>query len=127
MPGNEKFDRDEIIRAYRKGTIKRPTSEPVILVVQDTAGVNYDGLRNMEGNGYISGKTTGLNIQTCLAVTPDGPALGVLDQRGYNRPDPRNETPMREQQKNRPIKEKESNRQLETMETRAVIFPRGKK
>jgi hypothetical protein len=49
--------------------------EPVILAVQDTTGVNYDGQRNTEGNGYISDKTMGVNIHTCLAVTPDG--LGV--------------------------------------------------
>jgi hypothetical protein len=52
--GNEKFDRDEIIKAHRNGTIKRMAGEPVILAVQDTTGVNYDGQRNMEGNGYIS-------------------------------------------------------------------------
>ncbi|MDR1957992.1 MAG: hypothetical protein LBQ54_02940, partial [Planctomycetaceae bacterium] len=108
--GNEKFDRDEILKAHRNGTIKRIADEPVILAAQDTTGVNYDGQRNMEGNGYISDKTMGVNIHTCLAVTPDGLVLGALDQMGYNRPEPRNETLTREQQKNRPIEEKESNR-----------------
>jgi hypothetical protein len=59
--GNEKFDRDEIIKAHRNGTIKRMAGEPVILAVQDTTGVNYDDQRNMEGNGYISDKTMGVN------------------------------------------------------------------
>jgi hypothetical protein len=59
----------------------------------------------------------GVNIHTCLAVTPDGLVLGALDQRGYNRPEGREETLTKEQQKNRPIEEKESNRWLEVMET----------
>jgi hypothetical protein len=92
MAGNEKFDRNEILKARREGTIKRMADEPVILAVQDTTGVNYDGQRNMEGNGYISDKTMGVNIHSCLAVTPDGLVLGVLDQTGYNRREPRNET-----------------------------------
>jgi hypothetical protein len=59
----------------------------------------------------------GVNIHTCLTVTPDGLVLGALDQRGYNRPKPREETLTKEQQKNRPIEEKESKRWLEVMET----------
>jgi hypothetical protein len=59
--------------------------EPVILAVQDTTGVNYDGQRNMEGNGFISDKTMEVNIHSCLAITTDGLVLGALDQMGYNR------------------------------------------
>jgi hypothetical protein len=29
MPGNEKFDRDEIVRKHREGTVKRMADEPV--------------------------------------------------------------------------------------------------
>jgi hypothetical protein len=106
MLGNEKFDRDEILKAHREGTVKRMVDEPVILAMQGTTGVNYDGRRKIEGNGYISDKTMGVNIHTCLAVTPDGLVLGALDQMGYNREEPRNETLTREQQKNRPVEEK---------------------
>jgi hypothetical protein len=55
--GNEKFDRNEILKAHREGTVKRMADEPVILAARDTTGVNYDGRRNMEGSGYISDKT----------------------------------------------------------------------
>jgi hypothetical protein len=85
MAGNEKFDRNEILRAHREGTIKRMADEPVILAVYDTTGVNYNGRRNMEGNGHISTSAMGVNIHSCLAVTPDGLVLGALDQTGYNR------------------------------------------
>jgi hypothetical protein len=127
MLGNEKFDRDEILKAHRERTVKRMADEPVILAVQDTAAVNYDGQRKSEGNGYISEKTMGVNIHTCLAVTPDGLVLGALDQRGYNRPEAREEALTKEQQKNRPIEEKESSRWLETMERVSGNIPSGTK
>ena len=127
MPGNEKFDRNEIVKAHREGTVKRMACEPVILAVQDTTGVNYDGQRDMKGNGYISDKTMGVNIHSRIAVTPDGLVLGVLDQTGYNRKEPKNETLTREEQKNRPIEEKESSRRLETMETVSGSIPSGTK
>jgi hypothetical protein len=76
---------------------------PVILAVQDTTSVNYDSQQKMEGLGYINGKTIGVNIHTCLAVTPEGLVLGALDQTGYNRKKPKNTTLTKEQQKNRPI------------------------
>jgi hypothetical protein len=117
MLGNEKFDRDEILKAHREGTVKRMADEPVILAVQDTTAVNYDGQRKSKGNGYISDKTMGVNIHTSLAVTPDGLVLGALDQRGYKRPEGREETLTAERQKDRPIEEKESKRWLEAMET----------
>jgi hypothetical protein len=123
MVGNEKFDRNEILKAHREGTVKRMADEPVILAARDTTGVNYDGRRNMEGSGYISDKTMGVNIHSCLAVAPDGLVLGALDQTGYNREEPGNEALTREQQKNRPIEEKESNRRLETMERASESIP----
>jgi predicted transposase YbfD/YdcC len=47
MLGNEKFDRDEIIKAHRNGTIKRMADQPVILAVQDTTGVRgHWGIEN---------------------------------------------------------------------------------
>jgi hypothetical protein len=117
MPGNEKFDREEILKAHRKGTVKRTAGEPVIPAARDTAAVNCDGQRKSAGNGYTSDKTMGGNIQACLAVAPDGLVPGALDQRGYNRPEAREETLAKERQKNRPVEEKESSRRLGTVET----------
>jgi hypothetical protein len=71
MIGNEKFDTGEILAAHRTATIRRMAGHPVILAVQDTTSVNYDSQREMEGNGYIGDKTMGVNIHSCLAVTPD--------------------------------------------------------
>jgi hypothetical protein len=116
MLDNKKFNKNEILRTHRAATIGRMEGHPVILAVQDTTSVNYDTQQKMEGNGYIGDKTMGVNIHSCLAVTPEGLVLGVLDQRGFNRREPKNTTLTKEQQKNRPIEEKESSRWLLTME-----------
>ncbi|GHV22891.1 IS4 family transposase [Spirochaetia bacterium] len=125
--GNEKFDRGEIIKAHRIATIRRMEGRSVILAVQDTTSVNYNTQQEMAGNGYISDKTMGVNIHSALAVTPEGLVLGVMDQTGFNRPEPKNTNLTREQQKNRPIEEKESNRWLVTMENFDSGIPPGTK
>jgi hypothetical protein len=93
MMGNEAFDREELARAQRTATIRRMGEYGgTILAVQDTTGVNYDNHLKTEGIGYISEKTLGLNVHTCLAVTADGLVLGVLDQSRYNRPEAKDES-----------------------------------
>jgi hypothetical protein len=113
MLGNERFDDAEIPRAHQAATINRIAGEKVILAVQDTTSLNYDTHEKTEGLGYISDKTKGVNIHSCIAVTPDGLARGVLDQTHYNRPEPKDDMMTREEKKRRPIKEKESNRWLD--------------
>jgi hypothetical protein len=63
-----------------------------ILAVQDTTGVNYNTRLKTEGIGYISDKTLGVNVHSCLAVTTDGLVLRFLDRSGYNREEPDDET-----------------------------------
>jgi hypothetical protein len=55
----------------------------------------------MEGNGYIGGKTMGVNIYSCFAVSPGGFVLGVPGQMGFNRAKRKNTVLTVEQQKNR--------------------------
>jgi hypothetical protein len=91
--GNEAFDRGEIAQAHRTATIRRMGEYGgTILAVQDTTGVNYDNHLKTEGIGYISDKTLGLNVHTCLAVTADGLVLGALDRSSYNRPEAKDES-----------------------------------
>jgi hypothetical protein len=40
--GNDKFNKDEILRVHRAATIRRMEGHPLILAVQDTTSVNYD-------------------------------------------------------------------------------------
>ena len=80
MLSSENLDREEILRAHREQTVQRMVqAEETILLVQDTASLNYHTHQKMEGIGYISDKTFGVNIRTCLAVTASGLVLGVMD------------------------------------------------
>jgi hypothetical protein len=96
-----------------------------ILAVQDTTGVNYHTHLKTEGIGYISDKTLGVNVHSCLAVTSDGLVLGVLDQSSYNRPEAKDESASHDRKKVRPIEEKESWRWLETLKRSTADIPEG--
>jgi hypothetical protein len=56
-------------------------SGQTILLIQDTTSLKYNTHEKTEGIGYISDKTLGVNIHTCLAVTGGGLVLGIPDQR----------------------------------------------
>ncbi|MDR2782837.1 MAG: hypothetical protein LBB48_03175 [Treponema sp.] len=63
LPGNDKFNKGEILGSHRAATIRRMEGQSLILAARDTTSVNYDGRREMEGNGYIGDKTNmGVNI-----------------------------------------------------------------
>jgi hypothetical protein len=87
--------------------------------------VNYNTHLKTEGIGYISDKTLGVNVHSCIAVTGDGLVLGVLDQSSYNRPEAKDESASHDSKKVRPIKEKESFRWLETLERSTADIPEG--
>jgi hypothetical protein len=129
MPGNEGIDRKEILRAHREATIGRMAGYGgTIPAVQDTTEVNYNTHLKTEGIGYISDKTPGVNIHSCLAVTCDGLVLGVLDQSGYNRKEPKDESAGRDSRKARLVEENESFRQRglksdETLERSTADLP----
>ena len=120
---NEKTDRDEIIRAHKESTKQRMQGYEVILAIQDTMSVNYDGHKKTEGIGYIGDKTLGVNIHSCLAVTPDGLVLGVMRQTSYTRQVRKDETASHDKKKQRPIEEKESYRWLETLKNSTLEMP----
>jgi hypothetical protein len=126
MLGNENFDREEIIKAHREATLRRMADHGgTILAVQDTTAVNYNTHLKTAGIGYISDKTLGVNIHSCLAVTGDGQMLGLLDQSSSNRKNAKNEPASHDVNKIIPREEKESFRWLKTMERSTANIPEG--
>ena len=126
MLGNENLEREEILRVHREAAIRRMIqSGKTILAVQDTTSLNYNTHEKTEGIGYISDKTLGVNIHSCLAVTTDGLVLGVLDQASYNRPQAKDESRSHESKKVRTLEEKESFRWVKTLETSNACLPEG--
>ena len=126
--GNEDLSGEEILRTHREATIKRMIeSERTILSVQDTTSLNYNTHKKMEGIGYISDNTLGVNIHSCIAVTIDGLVLGLLAQMSYTREHPNNNSQTHDSKKTRLLEDKESYRWVETFETSIVGMPEGVK
>jgi hypothetical protein len=124
MLGNDKLDREDVLRAHREATIKRMAAHGgTILAVQDTASLNYNTHKKTEGIGYISDTTLGVNIHSCLAVTTDGLTLGLLDQRSYNRIEAKDESRSHGSKKSRALEEKESFRWVQSLEASNASLP----
>jgi hypothetical protein len=126
--GSESLNREEVLRTHREATVKRMIQHGgTILAVQDTTGLNYNTHEKTEGIGYISDKTLGVNIHSCLAVSADGLTLGVLDQMSYNRIQAKDDTRSRQSKKTRLLEEKESFRWVQALETGTAGLPEGVK
>jgi hypothetical protein len=123
---NDGLDREEILRTHREATIRRMAqSGKTILAIQDTTSLNYNTQVKMEGIGYISDKTLGVNIHSCLAVTTEGLALGILAQTSYNRTQAKDDSRSHESKKIRALAEKESYRWVQTLWESTDTLPAG--
>jgi transcriptional regulator with PAS, ATPase and Fis domain len=126
MLSNDGLNREEILRAHREATVRRMAeSEKTILAVQDTTSLNYTTQTKMEGIGYISDNTLGVNIHSRLAVTADGLVLGVLAQSSYNRTQPNNNERTHDSKKVRALEDKESFRWIQTLGESTIDVPIG--
>jgi len=136
MLANENLTDDAVISAHRDAIGVRFVEmnadrdqngrETVLLAVQDTMSVNYDGHRKTEGLGYTGNNTLGVSVHSCLLMDLSGVPLGVLCQSVTTRPEPKLPGTHSEQRK-RPIEDKESYRWLETMSEAAENAPKGVK
>ncbi len=122
---NEQITEEVIMLSHKKATIKRiiESEEKTILAVQDTTDLDYTGHKKTAGLGEHGSvkNSRGLIAHTNIAVTTDGIALGLLDQKIWAR-DP-SEHGKGDDRKKRPIEEKESNKWLESMEKSNKMMP----
>jgi hypothetical protein len=124
MLSNDGLDRGETLRAHREAAIRRiAESNAAVLAAQDTTSLNYNRQANMEGIGYTSGKTLGVNTHSCLAVTAEGLVLGVLAQPPYSRAQPHGRARTRGGKKTRALPGKESDRWVQTLGPGALELP----
>ena len=78
---------ERLLDAHQQATQARMAAEPVVLLPQDTTGLNYTGLQQTRGLGPLGDeKGRGLWLHSLLAFRPDGVPLGVLDARCWARP-----------------------------------------
>ena len=114
-----------LLRPHSQMTQSRMAAEPLVLLPQDTTGLNDTGLRKTTGLGPLGeAKGQGLWWHSLLAFRPDGVPLGVLDAPCRARP-PATATERGRNAKS--IDEKESFRWLETFQQAAAAArPRWK-
>ena len=124
---NNKVTEEVILNTHRKATIQRikESGEKIILSVQDTTTLNYSSHTKTEGLGDFGATpdSRGLIVHSALAVTTQGIAIGLLDQKIWTR-DPA-ERGKRKDKRQKPIEEKESYKWLESMEKSQVDIPKG--
>ncbi len=75
-----------LLSGHQEATQQRMASEAVVLLAQDTTGLNYTGLRQTTGLGSLGeAKGRGLWLHSLLALRPDGVPLGVLEAQCWGR------------------------------------------
>jgi hypothetical protein len=108
---NPQIAAQEILAPHRTSTVQRAAQEPVVLVAQDTTEINLTSFAATTGLGYLSlSKRRGVLLHSCLAVTPQGVVLGVLDQQLWVRPE--EELGKRHARRQKPTSAQESQRWL---------------
>lgn len=124
---NEKVTEEVVLNAHRKATIQqmKESGEQIILAIQDTTMLNYTSHEKTEGLGDFGAgpNDRGLIVHSSLAVTTQGIALGLLDQKIWTR-DPA-ERGKRKEKRQKPIEEKESYKWLESMDKSQLGIPEG--
>jgi hypothetical protein len=101
-----------LLEPHIQATQRRMAVEPLVLLPEDTSGLNYTGLRQTTGLGSLGeSKGRGLWLHSLLAFRPEGVPLGVLAAQCWARPPRESGGPGRNSQS---IDEKESLRWVET-------------
>jgi hypothetical protein len=141
MIGNKEFTKENILSAHKDATNTRNkntlqlinnnnannnSKNNVLLAIQDTMAVNYDTHKKMVGLGYNCDKSLGINVHSCLLITPEGVTMGLVDQSTNTRETNKDIQSPHEKQK-RKIQDKESGRWLQTMQTAQTNAPKNAK
>ncbi|MDR2203544.1 MAG: hypothetical protein LBE76_04485 [Nitrososphaerota archaeon] len=69
---NEKCTKQNILKAHKNATHNRSKNENILLAIQDTMAVNYANHTKTENLGYNCEQNLGINVHTCLLLTPQG-------------------------------------------------------
>lgn len=112
---NDSVSPEIVLGSHRERTIERMRGYDVVLALQDTTHMVYSGPPNEEvGMCSASQYKRGFLIHSTMAVTTEGVALGLLDQKIWTRlPE---ETGKHILRKKRPIADKESSKWLKSLD-----------
>ena len=94
QPAESAVTVENILASHRECTLRRMRTHDTVLCIQDGTRLSFTRRSQTEGLGVIGSNQTGavargLDLQTTLAVNPDGVALGVL-RAAFDAPEPPN-------------------------------------
>jgi hypothetical protein len=112
--GQTKMQAADFIQPHREQTLRRMADHEVVLVVQDTTGLNFNGRAGLGLIGTGADGAKGLWLHTSMAFDTEGRALGIVKVEQWQR-DP-GQFGKAAQRHHRAIQEKESQRWIKSFE-----------
>jgi hypothetical protein len=122
---NNQVKASQIIASQRTAVSRRIVEVgAVVLAVQDSTDLNFGTNRKQaKGLGFINRTVQqGIKVHSCLALSPTGVLLGLLEQYTWTRSE---RCGKRADYKKKPTGEKESQRWLDTMQVAEKAVPDG--
>lgn len=113
---NESVACEAVMQAAHEAASRRCRDAAFAHVPIDKSSLTLTDHAQTKGFGMVGNsksKTTGLNVMSALAITPDGVPRGIAYQRYWTRP--RQPAPSRKAKKKKPLKDRESHLWLEAM------------
>jgi hypothetical protein len=84
--GNPRVTPQNILQPHITSTIQRLRDHPLVLVAQDTTGIDLTDHPATQGTGYLDHPDLrGFKVHSALAIAADGVPLGVLHQQTWTR------------------------------------------
>jgi hypothetical protein len=120
----EQIDLTALLAGHKQRTLERMAAESVVLLPQDTTSLNYSGLKQTEGLGYINHEgSLGLHLHSTLALNAAGVPLGVVDAQCWGR-EPQKDEDQKVDRNGKSVDQKESARWVKSVNHAAEIARR---
>lgn len=104
---------EQILASHRGSVVERANQAAVVLAIQDTTDLDFSGLKQTSGLGFINqSQQQGIKVHSCFAVSGDGTPLGLLHQHSWSRTE---RCGKREQRRKKVTGDKESQRWLDAL------------
>jgi hypothetical protein len=110
---NKRVKPEQILASHRASVVGRANEKSVVLAIQDTTDLDFSGLKQTGGLGFINQSTQqGIKVHSCFAVSGSGEPLGILHQHSWTRSE---RTGKRGERRKKATCDKESGRWLDTL------------
>ena len=110
---NERVKPEQILASHRPSVVTRVNQQAVVLAIQDTTDLDFSGLKQTSGLGFIcQTNQQGIKVHSCFAVSGAGEPLGLLHQYTWSRQE---RSGKRGERRKKATCDKESQRWLDTL------------